>query len=194
MSCDLLGFSQSVSLPGFVHPPSVFGFLLRCPSFYFDSLMLSLRLSSTASHDPRTSHRIIRVSPRSSGVPPPHGYPRFLGPKSKVLPVDLPPSLPSSLQVPPRRFGSTPVLAYNSDQKSRASPGKTHPLPVSRPASRRFGSPDIRSRSSTPARPPPRRHLAGSLSATYTASASCFLQTPPFGKMPLPCWRNPSVR
>jgi len=35
-----------------------------------------------------------------------------------------------------------------------------------------------------PARPPPQRHLAGSLFATYMGSASCFLQTPPFGQCP----------
>ena len=65
-------------------------------------------------------------------------------------------------------------------QGRRASLGKTHHLPICRPASCRFGSPDIRSCSITPARPPPQHHLAGSLFATYTGSASCFLQTPHF--------------
>lgn len=37
--------------------------------------------------------------------------------------------------------------------------------------------PDIRSRSHTPARPPPQRHIAGSLFVTYPGSASYFLQT-----------------
>ncbi len=38
-------------------------------------------------------------------------------------------------------------------------------------------TPDIGSRSATPARPPSHGHIAGSLFATHTASASCFLQT-----------------
>ena len=44
--------------------------------------------------------------------------------------------------------------------------------------------PDIRSRSLTPARPSPQRHIAGSLFATYTNSASCFLRTPCFQMCP----------
>ena len=68
-------------------------------------------------------------------------------------------------------------LWQHQRQDRRASLGKTHHLPVSRPASCRFGSPDIRSRSITPARPPHQHHIAGSLFATYTGSASCFLQT-----------------
>jgi len=69
--------------------------------------------------------------------------------------------------------------AFDSSRRQvrRASLGKTHPLPVFRPASHRFGSPDIRPRLATTACPPPQRHIAGSLSATYTGSASCFLQT-----------------
>ena len=70
----------------------------------------------------------------------------------------------------------------------RAFLGKTHHLPISRPTSQRFGSPDIRPRSVTPARPPPRCHIVGSLFATYMGSASCFLRTPHFWKLPLPCW------
>ena len=62
-------------------------------------------------------------------------------------------------------------------QDRRASLGKTHLLPVSRPASCRFSTPDIRPRLVTPARPLPQHHIADSLFATYTGSASCFLQT-----------------
>jgi hypothetical protein len=87
----------------------------------------------------------------------------------------------------PARFSGSPYRArfYGAScsfklQCRRASLGKTHYLPISRPASRRFDSPDIRSRSSTPARPSPQRHIAGSLFATYTGSASCFLQTAHF--------------
>jgi metallo-beta-lactamase family protein len=53
---------------------------------------------------------------------------------------------------------------------------------------------DVQPRLVTSAGPPPQHHLAGSLFATYTGSASCFLQTPRFPEMPLPCWRRPSVR
>ena len=100
----------------------------------------------------------------------------------------------------PRRFGVSlsvrfyDILGNLRYQCRRASLGKTHHLPVSRPTSQRLGSPDIRSRSATPARPPPRCHIVGSLFATYTGSASCFLQTLHFWKLPLPCWRDPSVR
>jgi hypothetical protein len=79
-------------------------------------------------------------------------------------------------------------------QDRRASPGKTHHLPICRPAPCQVGSPDIRPRLVTSARPPSQHHLAGSLFATYTGSASCFLQTSRFPEMPLPCWRRPSVR
>ena len=75
-------------------------------------------------------------------------------------------------------------LWQHQRQDRRASLGKTHHLPISRPASCRFGSPDIRSRLITPARPPHQHHIAGSLFATYTGSASCFLQTPHFWLCP----------
>ena len=66
----------------------------------------------------------------------------------------------------------------------RASLGKTHHLPIFRPASCQFSSPDIRPRLVTPARPPPQHHLAGLLFATYTGSASCFLRTSHFWLCP----------
>jgi hypothetical protein len=62
-------------------------------------------------------------------------------------------------------------------QSSRASLGKTYRLPRYRPASHRFGLPDIRPRLATSAQPPPQRHIAGSLFATYPGSTSYFLQT-----------------
>ena len=69
-------------------------------------------------------------------------------------------------------------------QDRRASLGKTHHLPICRPASCQVGSPDIRPRLVTSARPPSQHHLAGSLFATYTGSASCFLQTPHLWQCP----------
>ncbi len=66
----------------------------------------------------------------------------------------------------------------------RASLGKTHHLPVCRPASCQVSAPDIRPCLVTSARPPPQHHLAGSLCATYTGSASCFLQTSHFWRCP----------
>ena len=102
--------------------------------------------------------------------------PGFIGPESSVLPVNLPPSAPSPLRV--LLFGPFYGTSGNSQcQSRRASLGKTHHLPISRPASHRFDSPDIGSRLVTSARPPPQRHIAGSLFATYMGSASCFLQT-----------------
>ncbi len=85
------------------------------------------------------------------------------------------------------RFSTTPGES-NAPQEQRASRGKTHDLPVCRPASVHFGccQSDIGTRLSTSARPPPRTHLAGSLFATYTGSASCFLQT-------AHCWTSPCL-
>ena len=84
----------------------------------------------------------------------------------------------------PPRLGSLPTrLSFMASSKlieTRAGGlprVRSHRLPISRPTSPRFGSPDIRTRSRTPARPPPRSHLVGSLFATYMGSASCFLQT-----------------
>jgi hypothetical protein len=120
--------------------------------------------------------------------------PGFIGPESSVLPVDLPPSAPCPASGSPSRFGF-----MRSSATSDPSTGGLHwvrhtSLPVSRPTSQRFRSPDIRTRLVTPARPLPLCHLVGSLFATYTGSASCFLQTPHFWKLPLPCWLRPSVR
>ena len=103
--------------------------------------------------------------------------PGFTGPGSSVLSTNLPPSAP----YPSRDllFGSG--LWYIGNfyyHRRRASLGKTHHLSICRPTSPWFGSPDIRSRSATPARPPCHSHIVGSLFATYTDSASCFLRTP----------------
>ena len=102
--------------------------------------------------------------------------PGFIGPESSVPPWICYP-------LPPPRFGISSSIRFSAisgnlrQQDRRASLGKTHHLLVSRPASCQFGSPDIRPRSVTPARPPLQHHLAGSLFATYTSPASCFLQT-----------------
>jgi hypothetical protein len=79
-------------------------------------------------------------------------------------------------------------------QCRRASLGKTHHLPISRPTSQRFGSPDIWPCHPMQARPLPHCHIVGLLFATYMGSASCFLQTPHLLVMPLPCRRSPPVR
>ena len=90
--------------------------------------------------------------------------------------MNLPPSVPT-------RFGVSSSIRFSvvsgnlRRQDRRASLGKTHHLPASRPASCRFNSPDIRPHLVTSARPPPQHHIAGSLFATYPGSASCFLQT-----------------
>ncbi len=179
---------------------------IRSPLVVFWSYLATLlRLLCVTTATSRPRPPLPRRRYRSSqawGITPPFPLvrvlsstllPGFIGPESSVLPVDLPPSVPP-------RFGfassSQFSIVYGNLQRqsSRASLGKTHHLPLSRPASCQFGSPDIRSRLVTSARPPPQHHLAGSLVATYTGSASCFLQTPYFLGMPLPCWRCPSVR
>ena len=67
-------------------------------------------------------------------------------------------------------------------QSRRASLGKAHRLPTSRPTSHRGASPDIGSRSLESARPAPRCHIARSLFATYAGSTSCFLPTRHLGR------------
>ena len=120
--------------------------------------------------------------------------PGFTGPESSVLSVNLPPFVPKP------RFGFAFAVRFyeisgnSRPQHRRASLGKTHYLPIFRPASHRFDSPDIGPRLVTAARPSPQRHIAGSLFATYMGSTACFLRTPHFWKLPLPCWRCPSVR
>jgi hypothetical protein len=133
------------------------------------------------------------LSSRSSGF-----YPPLCHQASQALSHQYYPWICHPLT--PHRFGVSLSVRfydlYSSCQRhvSRASLGKTQHLPRSRPTSLRFGSPDIRSRSPTPARPPPRCHIVGSLFATYLGSASCFLQTAHFWNPPLPCRRCPSVR
>ena len=127
--------------------------------------------------------------------------------------MDLPPSAPFPFRVRRYRVGffvsahsrlDNPmsfehlgrcVHCGSRPQSSRASRGKTRALLVSRPASAPFGSgkSDIGARSLTPARPPPGTHLAGSLFATYTSSASCFLQAAITGRA-LALLALPSVR
>lgn len=82
---------------------------------------------------------------------------------------------------PGRLYGPIGNLRIHS---SRASRGKTHRLLVCRPAPVRFGTSDIGTRFVPSARPPPRTHLAGSLFATYTSSASCFLRTSHYWRCP----------
>ena len=151
------------------------------------------RLSSTTSHVPGTFPGHPGLISWSSEFYPPHRYRA-----SSALNHQYNPWICHPLT--PHRFGFSLSVRFSNVSRSfyrqirRASLGKTHHLPISRPASLRFGSPDIRACSATPARPPPRCHIAGSLFATYMGSASCFLRTPHFWKLPLPCWRCPSVR
>jgi hypothetical protein len=114
---------------------------------------------------------------RSSGFSPPHCYqasqalsPQYYTQICHPLSLSQSGSLPSraGFMAPPETLGA----------RTGGFPRvRSHRLPISRPTSPRFGSPDIRTRSGTPARPPPRGHPVGSLSATYMGSASCFLQT-----------------
>jgi len=170
---------------------SPFGFLV--PSFplqlYFDSSVVSLPplvhgfpCPNDAIRASRTPFLVVRVL--SSTL-----LPGFSGPESSLLPVDLPPSAPP-LRVLLVGIGFlTSVAAFNVSSGGLPWVRRTtSPYPVQL----HFGSPDIRSRSPMPARPPPRCHIVGSLFATYMGSASCFLRTPHFWNLPLPCWRCPS--
>ena len=106
----------------------------------------------------------------------------FTGPESSVVSADPPPSDPYPLWDLLSRVRFSNVYCSFQRQVRRASLGKTHCLPISRPTSLRFGPPDIRSRSLTPARPPPRCHIVGSLFATHMGSVSCFLRTAHYWK------------
>jgi len=139
-------------------------------------------LSSAASHNPVRSLDRPDFHFRSSGFSPPHCYQA-----SQALSLQYYPQICHPLSLP--RLGSLPTrLSFMASPKTiKARTGglprvRSHRLPISRPTSPRFGSPDIRTRSATPARPPPRSHIVGSLFATYMGSASCFLQTPISGR------------
>jgi len=112
----------------------------------------------------------------SSGFYPPRCYQRFTGPESSVPPVNLPPSVPPRFGISSSsRFS---VVSGNIDHSTGGLPWvrrTTSPYPVRLHV--RLVLPDIRSRLITSARPPLQHHIAGSLFATYTGSASCFLQT-----------------
>ena len=139
-------------------------------------------LSSASSHNPVTLLGCPRLMPGSSGFSPPPCYqasqalsPQYYTQICHPLPLSQSGSLPSRVRfmTPPETIGA----------RTGGLPRvRSHRLPISRPTSPRFGSPDIRTRSRTPARPPPRSHLVGSLFATYIGSASCFLQTPISGR------------
>ena len=143
-------------------------------------------LSSAASHNPVTSLDRPDFHFRSSGFSPPLCYQASQALSPQYYPQICHPLLPP-------RLGSLPTrLSFMASPKTiKARTGglprvRPHRLPISRPTSPRFGSPDIRTRSGTPACPPPRSHLVGSLSATYMGSASCFLQTPHLWVCPCP--------
>jgi hypothetical protein len=143
------------------------------------------RFSSTAYHRPIDaflgnlgySFSVFRVL--SSTL-----LPGFNGPESSVLSVDLPPSAPFSATGSPLAVRFYGALGNTGLQSRRASRGKTHHLLVSRPTSVRFATTDIGTCPATTARPAPHTHIVGSLFATYTSSASCFLQTSHFWKCP----------
>lgn len=65
--------------------------------------------------------------------------PGFFGPESSVLPVNLPPPCTLPASGSPYRFSFIVPSAALQHQCSRASLGKTHHLPISRPASRQVG-------------------------------------------------------
>jgi len=164
--------------PGIRVSPSVFWFLYLTT---LSRLLLAVTITSRPRLPiPRRRYRDIQVSLLVFRILSSTPLPGFIGPESSVLSVNLPPSGPLPASGSPHQVWFSNASHSLQRQARRASLGKTHRLPVSRPTSLRFGSPDIRPRSSTPARPPPRCHIVGSLFATYTGSASCFLQTAHF--------------
>ena len=142
------------------------------------------RFSSTAFHASTTIMRHPGFFSWSSEFSPPLRYRASSVPSYQYYPWICHPPTPSPFQG--LLIGSANLLRSLRGQLSRASPGKTQHLPIPRPTSLRFGPPDIRSRSPTPARPPPRCHIVGSLFATYMGSASCFLRTAHFWYCPCP--------
>jgi len=143
-------------------------------------------LSSASSHSPMTLLNCPRLLAGSSGFSPPHCFQasqalslQYYTQICHPLPLSQSGSLPSRVRfmTSPRNFG----VRTGGFPRVRS-----HRLPISRPTSPRFGPPDTRTRSHTPARPPPRSHLVGLLFATYMGSASCFLQTPHLWVCPCP--------
>jgi len=108
--------------------------------------------------------------------------PGFIGPESSATIRGS--ATPCPLPVDGIAVRSSVFYGLKRPQVQRASRGKTHDLPVYRPTSVHFGccGSDIGTRAAVSARPPPHTHIVGSLFATYTGSASCFLQTAPWGR------------
>ena len=150
--------------------------------------------SSTDFPCPNDAAWTSRLLSWSSGFSPPHRYRVSRVLKSSVIFADLPPSDPITVSGSPYRSGFlTSFTAFEVRPVGLPWVRRTT-FPISRPTSLRFGSPDIGPRSRTPARPPPRCHIVGSLFATYIGSASCFPPDGPLLEPPMPCWRCPSVR
>ena len=166
---------------------SPFGLLALSPSTLSRlSLVVTSYLSSASSHSPVTLLNCPCLLAGSSGFSP-----RLCSQASQALSPQYYTQICHPLPLSQLGFLPSRVRFMAPPGNIRAKTGgfprvRSHRLPISRPASLRFGSPDIRTRSGTPARPPPRCHLAGSLSATYMGSASCFLQTSHLWGCPCP--------
>ena len=123
---------------------------------------------------------------RSRGFSPPPCCQGFIGPRSSVLPANLPPRGPSALRGSPWSLRFSARCGNSRGRCPGASPGKValpHQIRSSFTSVRFTGYQDSLH---WPARPPHRSHLAGSLFATDLASTSCFLQTPH-------CWKRPCL-
>jgi len=208
MSVDLPGSSDRYPAKSGIRAPP-FGFLVpKLLQLYLDSSMASLPPLVHGFPCPNNTIGTSRFD--ISSLPGRQGFlfsrlaglPDFIGLSHQCYPwigsaelvAGCHPQTPHRASGSPSRLGFIMPMSVFGYQARRTSLGKTHHLPISRPTSQRFGSPDIRSRSATPARPPLHCHIVGSLFATYMGSASCFLQTPHFWELPLPCRRCPSVR
>jgi len=131
---------------------------------------------------------------RSSGFYPPLCYQRFFGPDSSVLPVNLPPFAPYPASVSPSRFGFMKSLAPLEFQCRRASLGKMHQppcIPSHFTADRFTGYQVLPSHDGSTSSPRPFSRFA----VRYVHSFCLMLPLDSsFLRMPLPCWRCPSVR
>lgn len=166
------GFSSSESSPS---PVRFSGF--RDPSAISTLSARHPRLSSaTSQRSANAASAPSRVLGRRGFVL--HSVTRFLRPRV-ISTIRGSESLCSlTVQGSPLSARFYGALGFFRLQSNSASRGKTRCLLVSHPAPVRFvTSSDFGTRFFVPARPSPRTHLAGSLFAMYTSSASCFLQT-----------------
>jgi len=115
-------------------------------------------------------------------------------PSLSVLPVNLPPSVPTCLGVTVSKLALCRRQQRSTTGQIGLSLGKTHHLPISRPAPCQFdisGYQVSRTRVCSTFFPTPYSRFA----VRYVHRFCLMLPPgPPLPVAPLPCWRRPSVR